>query len=438
MKNLGEAVSLLRRMPCVRSCIGGSEKQTQGPSPASLRSLAQDDIRFNAFAVFVIFLAIAAAPTVHGASSDGASVPSVVAKATKTQHGIKNYYVSPTGKDAGDGSRAHPWATIQYAADHVTAGAIVHVAAGTYTGAITTKTSGTAAGRIRFVSDVQWGALIRASSVGIIWTNLGDYVDIEGFDIAGNDGVTCNGIINYASYVRIVGNNVHDLGRQPGACKFGSGIVNHQNRAGHDDDIISNVIHDIGDFSRAYQFHHGIYHANLRGHVSNNLIYRCQGWGIHLWHAANQVTIANNTVFNNAYGGILIGDGDDPGGFPPGVVDDNTIVSNNIVYRNGRRPEASGYGIEEYGNTGPHNQYLNNLVFENGPADWKLQNGIVPMASIAADPQFVHYRDDGSGDYHLQSRSPALHAGTANAAKSESDVRIGATLASNGRTPVLH
>jgi parallel beta-helix repeat protein len=167
------------------------------------------------------------------------------------------------------------------------------------------------------------------------------------------------------------------------------------------------------------------------------MIYRCQGWGIHLWHAANQVEIANNTVFNNAYGGILIGDGDDPGGFPPGVVDDNTIVSNNIVYRNGRRPEASGYGIEEYGNTGPHNQYVNNLVFENGPADWKLQNGIIPVASIAADPQFVNYRDDGSGDYHLQSGSPALHSGTANAAKSESDVGIGATLASNGRIPIL-
>jgi hypothetical protein len=59
------------------------------------------------------------------------------------------------------------------------------------------------------------------------------------------------------------------------------------------------------------------------------------------------------------------------------------------------------------------------------------------VASIAADPQFVNYRDDGSGDYHLQSRSPALHSGTASAGKSESDVGIGATLASNGRRPIL-
>jgi len=141
-------------------------------------------------------------------------------------------------------------------------------------------------------------------------------------------------------------------------------------------------------------------------------VYRCAGWGVHLWHAANQVTIANNTVFNNNYGGILIGDGDDPGGFLPGVVNDYTVVSNNIVYRNGMQPGASGYGIEEYGLTGTHNQYLNNLVYQNGPADWNLQNGNVAIGSISADPQFINYQPDGSGDYHLSSTSPASKAGT--------------------------
>jgi parallel beta-helix repeat protein len=202
------------------------------------------------------------------------------------------------------------------------------------------------------------------------------------------------------------------VGRDSAACVYGSGIVNHQNHAGHDDDVIGNVVHDIGDFTQANALQHGIYHANLRGHIWNNLVYRCQGWGIHLWHAATQVTIANNTVFNNAYGGILVGDGDDPGGFSAPVVNDNTLVSNNIVYRNGLQPGGNGYGIEEYGNTGPNNQYLNNLVYQNGPSDWKLQNGISPLASLAADPQFVNYQPDGSGDYHLLSTSPALHAGT--------------------------
>ena len=329
-----------------------------------------------------------------------------------------NYYVSPTGNDANDGSLQNPWATIQHAASVATAGAAVHVAPGTYSGAITTQTSGTATARIRFLSDVQWGALVRATSVGIVWTNQGDYVDIEGFDIAGNDGATCYGIINYASYVRIIGNNIHDLSHDTTACVYGSGIDNHNNNGGHDDDVIGNVVHDIGDITITYQFHHGIYHANLRGHIWNNLVYRCEGWGIHSWHAAYQVTIANNTVFNNNYGGILIGDGDDYAPFPGPVTNDYTVVTNNIVYRNGLNPAASGYGMEEYGLTGTHNQYLNNLVYQNGPANWNLQNGNTAVATITADPQFVNYQPDGSGDYHLAAGSPGLNAGTSAGAPS--------------------
>ncbi len=323
-----------------------------------------------------------------------------------------NYYVSPNGNDSNSGSQQSPWATIQHAANVAQAGAIVHVAPGTYSGAITTQTSGTATSRIRFISDQQWGAAIRATSVSIILTNQGDYVDIEGFDIAGNDGATCYGIINYASYVRIVGNNIHDLSHDTTACVYGSGIDNHNNNGGHDDDIIGNVVHDIGDINTTYQFHHGIYHANLRGHIWNNLVYRCEGWGIHTWHAANQVTISNNTVFNNNYGGILIGDGDDYSPFPGPVVNDYTVVSNNIVYSNGLNPAASGYGIEEYGLTGTHNQYLNNLVYQNGPANWNLQNGNTDVGSINANPQFVNYQANGSGDYHLVTGSPAIGTGT--------------------------
>jgi len=323
-----------------------------------------------------------------------------------------NYYVSPSGADGNDGSQSHPWLTIQHAANVVTAGATVHVAPGSYSGAITTQTSGAATARIRFISDVQWGAILRAGSVDVVWTNLGDYIDIEGFDIAGTTANTCHGIINYASYDRIIGNNVHNVGLDDVTCVYGAGIVNHNNDAGHDDDVIGNVVHDIGNIANTHQFLNGIYHANLRGHIWNNLVYRCEGWGIHLWHAANQVTIANNTVFNNNYGGILIGDGDDTGGFPGPVIDDNTVVSNNIVYRNGLNAGASGYGIEEYGLTGTHNQYLNNLVFQNGPANWNLQNGITSVGSISADPQFANYQSDGTGDYHVAASSPAINVGT--------------------------
>jgi hypothetical protein len=113
-------------------------------------------------------------------------------------------------------------------------------------------------------------------------------------------------------------------------------------------------------------------------------------------------------LFNNGYGGILIGAGDDPGN----KQNDCTVVANNIVYRNDLNPKAGRYGIEEFGKTGTHNVYFNNLVYQNGPANWNLQNGNKPSGNVSADPQFVNYTGDSTGDYHLQSTSPALEKGT--------------------------
>jgi hypothetical protein len=41
-----------------------------------------------------------------------------------------------------------------------------------------------------------------------------------------------------------------------------------------------------------------------------------------------------------------------------------------------------------------------------------LQNGNKPSGNVSADPQFVNYTGDSTGDYHLQSTSPALEKGT--------------------------
>ena len=135
--------------------------------------------------------------------------------------------------------------------------------------------------------------------------------------------------------------------------------------------------------------------------------HRNQGWGIHAWNGASHTVIANNSVFNNGFGGILIGAPNDPG-----LRNDYTLVSNNIIYRNGLNHGANGYGVAELGNTGTHNFYLNNLVYQNGPADWCLQNGNKPSGTVSANPQFVDYTGDSKGDYHLRPTSPALGKGT--------------------------
>ena len=307
-------------------------------------------------------------------------------------------YVAPQGQDSNNGSRTRPWRTIQHAAQKATPGTTVHVAPGTYPEAIVTSVSGTPGGRIRFVSDVKWGAAIRTTGAYRSWTNEASYVDITGFDISGDGYI---GLMNLGSNVRIVANHVHDVPARGCTGDGGAGIDNG-NYSASDNDIIGNVVHDIGDYRQFCIRVQGIYHSNRGGNIINNLSYRNQSYGIHLWHAATHVTIANNLVFNNYYGGILVGAGDSPGG----VVNDYTVVANNIVVFNQKR-----HGIEEYGATGAHNLYTNNLVYGNQWTDWSLQHGRQAAGTIKENPQFVDYRPDGSGNYCLRPNSPARGAG---------------------------
>lgn len=318
------------------------------------------------------------------------------------------YYVATSGSDSNEGSSCKPWATIQHAAVVVGPGATVHVKPGTYsTGTITTNASGIADARITYVSDEKWGAKLQGVGANIVWANHGNFVDIQGFEVIG-DSATTIGLLNYASNVRYLGNNVHTIPAKGCPENGGAGIDNYGADA-KSSDVVGNWIHDIGDFTNPCPRVHGIYQATSGGHIWNNVVFRNQGWGIHLYGYATNVVVANNTVFRNGYGGIVVAGG-------PTVIDDNTLVSNNIVYQNGLSKGADGNGIEEFGAyVGSHNRYLNNSVSNNGPVDWNLRNKAA-SATLQSDPQFVNFRPDGTGDYHLLPSSPAIDAGTSEGA----------------------
>ena len=316
----------------------------------------------------------------------------------------RTFYIAPGGNDSADGSIRHPWVTIQHAANAVAPGDTVHVAPGQYRAAVVTRTSGEATHRIRFISDDHWGTHIQTTGSDFSWTNHGDYVDIRGFDITGDGRI---GILNYASHVQIVGNHVHDIPAMNTGGNGGAGIDN-ANYSAHDSDIIGNVVNNIGtiDPVKPSSTIQGIYISNFGGHVWNNIVYRSQAYGIHAWHAARNATIANNLVFQNVAGGIIVGAGDSPGG----IIADNFEVSNNIVINN------YGTGIREYGSTGTHNRYLNNLVYGNKQSAFMLQNGNVDQKTVVADPKLINYQRDGTGDYHLSVQSRCINAGTSRGA----------------------
>lgn len=333
--------------------------------------------------------------------TDAGPTAAAIGNGAPTTPTIYHLYVVPTGNDTNSGSIGAPFRTIAKAASMAKPSTTIHVAPGDYSGNVATRTSGAPAARIRYVSDTRWGARILGTGSDAHWTNSGDFVDISGFDISGPGRL---GILNNASNTLIEGNHVHDL-QISGGCNGagGGGIVNAAYDAA-DDDVIGNVVHDIGVPGKCNGVQ-GIYHSNLRGKIMNNIVYRVSAWGIHLWHAANNVVIANNTVFNNGSnrmgGGIAAGSGDSPGG----IVLDNTTIMNNIVYGN---PGAS---IEQFcyagvGCIGPSNTTANNLVYGNG-AGIRLRVGGA-SGTVTADPRFVNYQPDGSGNYRLQSSSPAI------------------------------
>lgn len=313
-------------------------------------------------------------------------------------------YVSTTGNDSNAGTSASPFKTIQRGVSLATSGTTVHVAPGNYSGNVTSSASGTATARIRYVSDAKHGAKIVGTGTEFHWDNRGSYVDIVGFDISGSGR---GGILNTGSYTLIANNHVHDL-KVSGGCtgNGGAGIVN-ANYLATDCDIIGNVVHDVG-VPGSCNGVQGIYHSVLRGCIANNISYRNASFGIHLWHAANESSIVNNTVFNNGSssmgGGIVVGRGDTGAG-----VMNNTHILNNIVYNN---PGASiiQYCYSGFNCIGTGNTVSDNLVFGNGN-DISLKVGSA-VRTIAADPQFVNYQANGSGDYHLKNTSPAINAGT--------------------------
>jgi parallel beta-helix repeat protein len=313
-------------------------------------------------------------------------------------------HVAPDGDDEYPGSLRQPLRSIGAAAARAGAGTTVLVAPGIYEENITGTASGRAGARVRYVSSVKWGARVVGSGTEAVWVNRGNYVEIAGFDLSGSGRA---GIINYGSWVKMADNHVHDLALSGGCTGNGGGGIVNANYKASDGEISGNVVHDIGA-PGACPGVHGIYYANQRGRIHNNIVYRASAWGIHLWHAADQVIISNNTVFANGSdkvgGGIVVGTGDSPGGV---MLTDTRVVDNIVAYN----PRAS---IRQYCDPdetciGSGNVVANNVVFRNGLGiEMRVGKAI---GTITRDPLFIDFRPDGQGDYRVKHGSPARGRG---------------------------
>jgi hypothetical protein len=311
----------------------------------------------------------------------------------------QNYYVSPAGSDLNPGTQTQPWLTIQHAANVATAGTTVHVLPGTYNvSTITTSTSGTASQPIKFISDTKYGARVVGTGDSI-WAQRGNYVEVIGFDITASNAATRIGFEWTGNNGKVNQNRIHDI--QCSGCGGNGGAgINLDNGSDY----------TSADANRVYNLNRGatsstvhcIYLHVTNNIISNNLLYECGGWGVQQWHVGvGHSTIVNNTIFSSN-GGIVLGSGGSPGS-DYNFVGNNTLVNNNYGIIECCISSAQGVGL--------HQAYTSNLVWNNSIANLALQwSGILPVNGLASDPRFVNYQADGSGDYHLQSNSPARNA----------------------------
>ncbi|HTK09940.1 MAG TPA: choice-of-anchor Q domain-containing protein [Ktedonobacteraceae bacterium] len=401
-------ITLLRKPDNALPPIAGHAAPPQAGAPPSIPKqpdAGDDPVRSGTVAV-VPAKTVTPVPTTS--PDQGSDVPPPVLSG-------KVLYVSPNGNDGDDGSQAHPFATIQKAASQATPGTTVLVLPGTYTQPVMITKSGTATARIAFRSSVRWGAKVATTGTQDPWTTEADYIDIIGFDVTSTG--SRDGIENRGSFIRTIGNHVHDIPGGNTCDDIGGSGIDDAVYTEHDDDIIGNVVDHIGSsYPQLCEYVHGIYHSTARGHIENNISYDNAGCGINLWHAATETIVTNNLVFGNEEHGISVGTNTDN---TNGVKGDNFLVANNISIDNAL------LGIRERIGVGSHNQYIDNIVYGNGDKpfgdeeyDWPSAAGSRDINTITRPPQFVNFKADGSGDYHLTATSPGINAGTTEGAPS--------------------
>ncbi|HEX5809324.1 MAG TPA: right-handed parallel beta-helix repeat-containing protein, partial [Anaerolineales bacterium] len=221
------------------------------------------------------------------------------------------YYVSTTGKDTNAGTNAAPFRTFAKAVSVLKPSDTLQVLPGTYTESLRMTASGTASAPISVIGN---GAIVDMQGTQTTGIKIsGSYVTLSNFEIirAKDAGIAIPG-----KYVTVRNNILHD-------------------------NVAENGIGTCGiDTSWASALKVGVGGQNIT--IENNTVFNNCGEGIAVTRGVN-VVVKNNTVYDN---------------FAPNIYIDNSpfsTVQDNLVYctgarlrRDGTRPTGIGMGEELY------------------------------------------------------------------------------------------
>jgi hypothetical protein len=362
-----------------------------------------------------------------------------------------DYWVAPTGRDAaGRGSRAQPWATLQYAADRVRPGDTVHVRDGNYDGFHLVR-GGTEKAPVTFEA-------------------AGERVRIAKRNPKTPDGINVEG----AGHVVIDGFAIDEMPRAGVRLTHSAHSTIRRIRADHNGSwgIFTSFCDDIlierNTTTRSVR-EHGIYVSNSgdRPIIRRNVVRGNRNCGIHMngdssqggdgiisgalvednvvldngrtggsainCDGVQQSRIQNNLLVNNHSNGISLFRIDGAAGSIGNSVINNTVVqaadarwainikneskdnlvANNILFHTGSKGSINVSVDSVAGLVSNHNIVGDRFSADDGElalslSAWRSATGQDRNSQVAT-PQDV-FVDIKSGDYHLRDGSPAIDA----------------------------
>jgi len=398
--------------------------------------------------------------------------PTSTSTPTPTPSG-NNYYVSPDGDDNNPGTEAHPWRTIQKAANTLVAGDTVYVKAGTYQERVIPQNSGTAGNYIMYAAYPGHTVTIDGASIIVPeWGGLFDiaaksYIRVSGLRMmnAGpnlhNPGILVDG----SSHIIIENNYVyHTSDSGIGVWSSDNVIVDHNEVElacynGYNEGISvggtdtfeiknNNVHHSQKEgitakdgSSNGKVFHNHVHHTDAVGiyvdawdkytyniEVFENVVHDIAANGFAL--ASEQggllenIKVYNNVAYNNKWCGVHL-HACCTGNHPVRAVK----IINNTFYDNGWDPWGGGILVE---NTDVQNVVIRNNICSQNLSFQIAVDANVPAGNVTTDHNLIDgYRGDegeiygsdyvegdpmfvnaAGADFHLQENSPAIDQGS--------------------------
>jgi len=334
----------------------------------------------------------------------------------------KQYFVDgQSGTDSNRGTLKAPWRTIARAWSVATAGSIVNVRAGSYSGQVNLiNKAANAANPITvraYPGDhvTLTGPTAPGYPAVYIWRSTG--VRLQGFEITNRTG---DGVKVDSSWdIAVSNNDIHNVGQQ-GIIVGGSNAAPTYSK---NVQIWDNRIHDNGGWWEnndpyALSGTHGIYYGNtvsnsdgirhgaVGGLIANNLFYnQPNGFHIQVGSQDDGLIITNNT-FDHA-----TAQEESAGNAIQLYGEDNQFATKNVVVVNNVIANSAHRGLYGSGPTLEGNIALNNLAFDNPLGDFVPTTGssvlftLGPGNVTGQDPLFS---DPKAGNYRPAAGSPLI------------------------------